>query len=45
MLLLCKTIKIFEFFLKYMGKMAGAGARAGVRAGATQKWTNSATLL
>jgi hypothetical protein len=36
-----KVMKIFVFFfsLKYMGKMAGAGA------GAAQTWTGSASLI
>jgi hypothetical protein len=34
-------MEFFTFFLKYMGKMVGAGTGAG--AGAAQKWTGSAT--
>jgi hypothetical protein len=34
-----KSMKIFDFCLKCMGKKVGAGA------GAAQKWTGSTTLL
>jgi hypothetical protein len=38
-------MQIFEFFLKYMGEMVGAGAGVAAEAGAAQKWTRSATLI